>query len=55
MTEIGTPNPHFLTSIGMLEPIVPIYGNPNGGVHQIKNSEKSKILPLTSLKLLHSI
>jgi len=55
MAEIGTPTPHLLTSIGMLDFIAPIYGNPNGGVHQITNSVKSKILPHTGLKLIHSI
>jgi len=41
----------------MLTPIVPIYGNPNGGIgtpylHQITNSKKSTILSHTGL---HSI
>lgn len=32
------PIPHLLTSMGMLASIVPIYGNPNAGVHQITDS-----------------
>lgn len=40
MTEILSYTPHLLTSIEMLAPIVPIYGNPNGGIKTPNNKLK---------------
>jgi len=34
MSEIRTYTLHLLTSIGILAPIVPIYGDLNGGEHR---------------------
>jgi len=47
--------PQSLTFIRVLAPIALIYGKPNGSVHKIINSEKSKILPYTGLNLVHLI
>lgn len=50
-----TPTPHSLTYIVMSTSIVPIYGNPNSGVHLIINLKKSKILPATGPNPMHNI